>query len=255
MDADRNGRRVKSLERMFDLVEVLVERNGARVTDLAEELDVAKSSVHSYLSTMVANGYAVKKGSEYYAGLRFLTVGGHLRERHPGYALAEPIVEDLAATTKERAQFIVEENGRGVFIHRSTGPRAVDADTRLGKRIFLHSTGAGKAILAALPDQRVDEILDRHGLPARTEFTITERSVLDDELRAVKDRGYAVNKEEGTTGLRSVAAPVLDGDDRLFGAISVSGPSRRLTDSHVDTEVADTVTGSANELELKLTHL
>jgi DNA-binding IclR family transcriptional regulator len=139
---------IKSAEKLFRIVDTLVELEGAGVTELADHLGLPKSSVHNYLQTMVHGGYAVKKGETYHAGLRFLTIGGHLREQDEAFQLSRPIVEDLAEQTNERAQFIVEENGRGIFIHRAAGERAIDAGTRIGKRIWLHSTGAGKAILA-----------------------------------------------------------------------------------------------------------
>lgn len=248
------GNTIKSVEKLFAIVDALVELNGARVTELADQLEIPKSSAHNYLSTMVRHGYAVKEGETYHAGLRFLTIGGHLRERDEAYQLSRPIVEDLAEKTNERAQFIVAENGRGIFIHRAASERAVDAGTRIGKRIWLHSTGAGKVILAHLDPEAREAVLDRWGLPERTENTITERDKLEDELAHIRDRGYAINDEEGTAGLRSVAVPVIGPEDELVGALSVSGPSRRLTDDRCHNDIVEVLSGSANELELRLTY-
>jgi DNA-binding IclR family transcriptional regulator len=248
------GRTVGSVKRLFAVVDALVELDGARVTELADHLGMAKSSVHAYLTTMVEDGYATKEGDRYYAGLRFLTVGSKVRERKRVFRLARPIVEDLARQTDERAQFIVAENDRGVFVHRATGERAVDAGTHVGKRIFLHATGAGKVILAYLPAQERDAILDRTGLPARTENTITDRAALETALDTIREQGYAVNDEEGTSGLRTVAAPVFGPSGELLGALSVSGPSRRLREAQTTHELAEMIRGSANELELRLTY-
>lgn len=250
-----DGNAVKSVVKLFDIVDALVELDGARVTDLSNHLNLPKSSVHDYLRTMVRYGYAVQqKNGEYHAGLRFLTVGGHLREREEAFQLSRPIVQNLAEETNERAQFIVEENGRGIFIHRAASERAVDAGTRIGKRIWLHATGAGKAILASMPEEKRDSVLKRWGLPARTKNTITDRDELETELRRIRERGYAINDEEGTEGLRSVAVPVIGADDRLVGAFSVSGPSRRLTDERCKSDIFEKLSGSANELELRLTY-
>lgn len=246
---------VKSVAKLFTIVDALIELDSARVTDLADHLDLPKSSVHSYLQTMVQYGYAVQQeNGEYHAGLRFLTVGGHLRDREEAFHLSRPIVENLAAETNERAQFIVEENGRGIFIHRAASERAVDAGTRIGKRIWLHSTGAGKVILTHMSPEERETVVDRWGLPARTDNTITDRTRLETELERINERGYAINDEEGTDGLRSVAVPVIGSDDRLVGALSVSGPSRRLTDERCTSEILEKLSGSANELELRLTY-
>lgn len=254
-DQDDTGpRTVGSVERLFAVVDALVELDGARVTELADHLDLAKSSVHAYLATMVEAGYAAREGDRYYAGLRFLTVGGQLRKRKRLFRLARPIVEDLARQTDERAQLVVAENGRGVFVHRATGERAVDAGTYVGKRIYLHATGAGKVILAHLPPAERDTVLDRTGLPARTPNTITNREELESALVNIREQGYAVNDEEGTSGLRTVAAPVFGPTGGVVGALSVSAPSRRIQEARTTLELAETVQGSANELELKLTY-
>lgn len=251
---DSGGRTVGSVERLFAIVDALVELDGARVTELADHLGMAKSSVHAYLTTMVEEGYATKEGDQYHAGLRFLTVGSKVRERKRVFRLAKPIVEDLARQTDERAQFIVAENGRGVFVHRATGERAVDAGTHVGKRIYLHATGAGKVILAHLPPAERDAVLDRTGLPARTPNTITNRQELESALANIREQGYAVNDEEGTSGLRTVAAPVFGPAGDVVGALSVSAPSRRIREARTTLELAEMVRGSANELELKLTY-
>lgn len=249
-----DGNTIKSVEKFFRIVDGLLELEGARVTELSDHLNLPKSSVHNYLHTMVSHGYAVQEGETYYAGLRFLTVGGHLREREKAFQLSRPIVENLAEQTDERAQFIVEENGRGIFIHRAASERAVDAGTRIGKRIWLHSTGAGKAILAHMDQTERDAVLDRWGLPARTNNTITDRDQLEAELAEIRDQGFAINDEEGTAGLRSVAVPVIGPEDELVGALSVSGPSRRLTDERCTSEITEALSGSANELELRLAY-
>jgi DNA-binding IclR family transcriptional regulator len=252
-EGTRDGNRVKSVSRLFDIVESLRELDGARVTELATHLDVPKSTVHGYLSTMTAAGYAVKRGDEYHLGLRFVGVGEHARTGRQAYRFAEPLVEQLAAETDERAQFIAAEHGRGVFVHRATGDHAVETDTRVGKRVYLHSTGAGKAILAQFPPDRVDAVVERHGLPQRTPNTITDGAALREELATIRERGVAFNDEEGTVGLRSVAAPVT-AEGGVVGALSVSGPSHRLKGELFREELPDTILGSANELELRLTY-
>jgi len=103
--------------------------------------------------------------------------------------MAEDIVEQLAEQTEERAQFIVEEHGRGVYLHTATGNHAVQVNSRLGRVKSLHNSASGKAILPQLPEERVEEIVDRWGLEASTENTITDYDELLAELELVRDRG------------------------------------------------------------------
>lgn len=246
-----NERSVGSVETMFRIVETLVERDGAGVTELANDLGLAKSTVHQQLSTLANLGYVVKEGDEYHAGLRFLSIGEHARKRKTVSELAEPMVDQLATETEERAQFFVEEHGRAIYLYIKEGEHGVKADRHPGKLRYLHSSAGGKAILAHLPRERVDEIVDRWGLPAETDGTITDRETLFDELEKVRERGYATNKEESIDGLWSLGVPVV-ADGEVVGSFSVSGPRHRLDTEWFRNELPDLLRGAANELELKL---
>ncbi|MFB6270828.1 MAG: IclR family transcriptional regulator, partial [Halobacterium sp.] len=142
----------------------------------------------------------------------------------------------------------------GVFVHRAKGDRAVHVDTYAGKRIYLHGAALGKAILAHLPEERVDAIVDRHGLPALTENTITDRDVLRDELADVRERGMAFDDEERLDGLRSVAAAVTSPDGDVLGAISIAGPTTRLQDERFREEIPEVVRSAVNVIDLNLTY-
>jgi DNA-binding IclR family transcriptional regulator len=251
-DHTKGGRTVKTTETVFTVIEGLEELDGARVTELADHLDLADSTVHSHLATLYDMGYVVKEGDQYLIGSRFLKLGEAAKERKEAFEMVKPKVKELAEKTEERCQFIVEEHGRGVYLHRETGSRAVWTDSGLGNRIYLHSTASGKTVLANLPEERVDAIFDRWGLPALTDNTITERAELLEELDTIREQGYAVNEEESTEGLRAVGVPVMDGSGDLVGALSVSGPSHRMKGEWYEREIPDLLLGTANELELNL---
>jgi DNA-binding IclR family transcriptional regulator len=250
--SNNTGETVKSAETLLAVVEALRELDGARVTELAAHLDVGKSTVHRHLSTLRAHEYVVKEGDEYHLGLRFLGLGEYARERNPIYQMARPIVDQLAEQTEERALFMTEEHGRAVYLYRGSGAHAVQTDSTTGTRRYLHTIAGGKAILAHLPSDRVDAIIDRWGLPAATPHTIADRDELDAALERVRERGVAFNRQECIDGLKAVSAPVLDPEGGVVGAISVSGPAHRMKGSWLEEEVPDLLRGSANELELNL---
>lgn len=254
MADDEDDGRIKAVDRAFELVEAIQELEGARVTELADHLDLAPSTVHSHLKTLRANRYLAKEGDIYNVGLEFLNRGGFARIRRSAYPMAFDIVDELAAETKERAQFLVEEHGRGYYLHTATGSHAVQVNARLGRISHLHASAAGKAMIAHLPEARIHEIVDRWGLTEFTENTITDRERLLDELEAVRERGYSFNYEESVDGLRAVGVPVLDPNDRVVGAFSVSGPTNRLTGDWVETDIPDLLLGAANELELNIAY-
>lgn len=255
MDDTRLGEvPIRSLGTTFEVIEELQERETAGVTELADSLGVAKSTVHNHLSTLRAYEYVVREGEEYRIGVRFLDHGGHARAALPGHELIKQKVREVARETGELVQYLVEEHGRGVFVFRETGSQAVPTQTRLGKRVYLHHVSAGKALLAQLADERVDEIIERHGLPPKTSQTITLRDDLFEDLREIRERGYVFDEEEHVRGLYSLGVPVVLDDGEPIGAISVAGPPHRIQNEEKKTEFVQLLRGIANEIELNLTY-
>ncbi|WP_254538537.1 IclR family transcriptional regulator [Halomarina litorea] len=251
---DTNTGGVKSIGTAFDVIEALRTLDGARITELSEELGVAKSTVHRHLDTLYRRGYVVREGDEYHVGLRFLQLSEHARLRKPEYELARAKVEELARETEERAQFIVEEHGEGVYVHLETGRHAVHTDSGVGRRIPLYATAAGKAILAQFPDEYVRELLDRDGMSELTDHTITDPDSLFEDLSTIRDRGYSVNDQENTRGIRAVGVPVSGPEGFVVGALSVSGPTHRMKGDRLERDLPDLLLGTANELELNITY-
>jgi len=248
------NRTVKAAETLFKVIEALEELDGASVSELAQNLEVAKSTAHRHLSTLEQAEYVVKEGDQYQLGLRFLSVGEHVRNRIEVYQMVQPLVDELAEKTEERGLFTVEEHGRAVKVYRAKGRHAVETDSLVGTRRYLHTVASGKAILANLPEHRVDAILQRHGLPASTDQTITDRETLFEELERIRDRGVAFNREESIPGLRAVAAPVVGNNGQVCGALTVSGPASRMKSDSFEQEIPDLLLGMANELKLNIAH-
>jgi DNA-binding IclR family transcriptional regulator len=215
---------------------------------------VATSAVHNHLPTLRKSGYVMKTGDEYQLGLKFLEVGGSTRKSMEFYQVAEPEVKSLADETGELANLLVEEQGMGVYLMRSKGEEAVDLDTYAGLRTHLHTTALGKAVLAHLPESRVEEIIDRRGLERKTPRSVGSREELFDALEGVRDRGYAIDDGERLEGLRCIAAPVKDSSDEVLGAISVSAPASRVSDDDLHGTLPERVLSAANVVELNINY-
>lgn len=246
--------RVKAVEHTIELLEALRTLEGAGITELAGEVELSKSSVHSHLATLRENGLIVKEGGTYSLGLKSLDLGGYVRDNHVLFDLSQSVVDGLARETGELAVLTVEEMGRSVYLYESRGTRAVSLDAHLGSRLPCHCTAAGKAIMAQLSRERVDEIVDVHGLPAFTEQTITDREVLYDELERIRGEGVSIDDEERMAGIVGIAAAITnETTGTVIGALGLTGPTNRLTDDRVG-EVADLVQQNARVIEIDATY-
>ncbi|SNR46380.1 IclR family transcriptional regulator [Halorubrum vacuolatum] len=239
--------RVKSVETALDVIEYIHRERSATIGEVADALGIGKSTAHRHLTTLHDRRYVTREDDRYRLSLRFLTFGGRTVYELPAREMIERKVEQLCDETGERAQFVIEEHGERVYAYTHAGPNAVRTDAAVGKRGPLHVSAAGKAILAHLPVERrealITEVSDDASLGARR---------VREELAAVRERGYAFNDEESTTGLRAVGVPVACPDGRVLGAISVSGPANRLTGAYFREEIPVLLLGAVNEIELNL---
>lgn len=246
------GGGIKSVANAFEIIECIRDADEASLKRIADEVGLASSTAHEYLSTLLAEGYVVKRDGAYRLSLRFLSCGKHAQENYELIEAASEPLETLAAESGELSWLVVEENGYGAYLDVVGGETAVNLSVRVGDYAPLNQLAAGKAILAHLPEERVDEMIDRRGVPSATERTIADSESLFAELGVVRERGYAIADEERRGGIRGVASPVLR-DGRAVGAIGVSGPSYRLTDGRLRNRLVDAVETAANGTEFWLT--
>ncbi|MFC7157275.1 IclR family transcriptional regulator [Halomarina halobia] len=248
-----NAPTVQATETSFRIIEALMEREGAGLTELAYHLELPKSTVYNHLKTLERNEYVVKRDDTYDIGLRFLHLGEYARNRRLLSRVGPPEIDTLAEQTDEMVNLLVEEHGRGVFIYREKGSDAVHMDTHAGKRVYLHTMAFGKAVMAYMPEERVDAIIDQHGLPKATQHTITDREELFAELEVIREQEHAFDREERLKGLHCVAAPIIT-DDTIVGGVSVSGPKSRMRGEWFTEELPRLIKSTANVIEINLTY-
>lgn len=233
----------------------LRELDGATLTELADHLDRSKSGVHHYLSTLIENQLVVKRGNKYHLSSQFLLLGEYVRQHSKLYQVGREEIDNLAAETGEYAHLMREENGLGIHLYKSQASSGAAANFyrhKTTKSDYLHFSAAGKAILAYLSPERVEEIIDRHGLPGKTENTVTDRDALLDELQEIRSQEYALNDEEEVRGTRAVGAAVLDSDGTPIGGLSVSGPTTRIDDERFYETLPKDVMRAANIIQVTL---
>lgn len=245
---------VRSSEKTLRILEAIHELGGVGVTELAKYLDMSKATVHHHLSTLEQNEYVVNDGSTYRTGLKLLEMGERARRQSGLFEIAKPDVNELAEQTGELANLMIEEHGRGVYVHIASGEQAIRLDTRVGTRQYLHTSALGKAILAHMPEEQFEAVIDRHGLPAQTPNTVTEKEVLEEELDEIRKRGVAFDGEERAEGIRCVAAPITDNQNQLVGAVSVSAPSARMKHDRFRNKIPELVRDTATVIGINVSY-
>jgi DNA-binding IclR family transcriptional regulator len=248
---DTSNRSVKTAETVFEIVEVLSDAGEASLTTLARRLDMPRSTLHTYLATLLELDYLRKEDDTYRLGLKFLDHGARVQRNEPLYEASAPFLEQVSNETKEIVWVVTEEHGQAVCLRKAEGERAIQPYKRVGGRLTMHDIAAGKAILAELDDERVREIIDAQGLPARTEHTITDIDDLFAELEEIRETGVAFNDGESMEGFRAVASPICPGETP-YGSLVVSGPKNRIRDDRFRKELPEIVSGATNALELNL---
>jgi IclR family transcriptional regulator, acetate operon repressor len=249
LPAKRGRRSVQSVERALDLLEALATADGeVAITALANRTGLHVSTVHRLLATLLRRGYVRQNAdtSRYYAGAKLATLAegrsryGELRLR------ARPILRALTDATRETANLVVLDDTQAVYIETVPSPQVVRLFTAVGNRTPLHATGAGKALLAAMPGPRRDALLERLDLRSYTTRTVVDRAALRRTLEDVRERGFAIDDEEYDEGVRCVAV-VVGSPGSAVAALSISAPASRLSRQRC-AELAPVLRRSAAEL-------
>ncbi|GAB7389102.1 IclR family transcriptional regulator [Bacillaceae bacterium] len=224
---------VKSVDRAMQLLKLVAQKKeGCGVTELSNQMDINKSSVYRILSTLVKHGLIEQDpvSGKYRLSFGILELASSLLESLDLRTQAYPYLLELEKATNEVIHLVVLDQGEVVYIEKLEGNETLRMHSKVGRRAPVHCTGVGKAILAYLPAHEVDGILEKHGMARHTERTITDKGVLLQELRKIRQRGYALDEEENELGIQCVAAPIFDHRGQVIAAISVSGPTVRMSD-------------------------
>ncbi len=228
--------KVQSVDRTLDVLESLASRRGATgISELAQLVGLHVSTVHRLLATLVDRGYVRQDpdSSRYHLASRIFTLASaadlHLDLR----LVARPYLERLMRASGETANLVTATENEVVYLDQVASLHLVKMFTAPGLRAPLYCTGTGKLMLALRGDAFAEAALAG---PMRryTDRTIVTRGVLEGELAAIRRNGYSVDNEEMEEGVRCLAVPIFDRRSACIGAMSVSGPTTRLTAERVE---------------------
>ncbi|MEY9930777.1 IclR family acetate operon transcriptional repressor [Catenulispora sp. GP43] len=246
---------VQSVDRAVTILELLARQGDTGVTEIAAELGVHKSTAFRLAAALEMRGLVEQPGErgKYRLGLGLVRLAGAATVRMDLTQQSRPVSERLAAEVAETINLAILDSDAAVNIDQVLGPSAITTHNWVGQRTPLHATSSGKVLLAYLPAPAIEARLAAP-LARFTPRTVTDVKALRVELERVRADGYACTVEELEEGLNAVAAPVLADNGQVLAAISVSGPSFRLTEERL-AQAADAVRAAAAEISARLGHV
>ncbi|MBC8158093.1 MAG: helix-turn-helix domain-containing protein [Alphaproteobacteria bacterium] len=227
---------VKSLDKALALLEQIGEiDDGLALSDLAQRAGLPPSTAHRLLTTLERRRFVQfdNASRRWCIGVQAFTVGSAFLPRRDLIRSALPFMRQLMEESGETTNLAVESNGEAVFLAHVESHEMMRASSRPGSRVPLHGSGVGKALLSTMPEREISRILHKHGLRRLTPNTIVSPAELRVALAEVREIGYGFDNEEHSFGVRCVAAPIFDERGEAVAAISVLGPTARISDERV----------------------
>lgn len=242
---------VQSVDRALTILELLARVGEAGVTEIAEDLEVHKSTAFRLVATLEQHGLVEQAGDrgKYRLGVGVLRLAGATTARLDLVQEARPICRQLAADTGETVNIAVLAEGGALYLDQVAGSSALQSHNWVGQHIPLHATSNGKVLLSGLDDDRFAEVLTR--LPRYTPHTITAKSTLRAQVEKVRVDGYSVAVDELEVGLTAVASPIRSAHGDVVASMSISGPTFRL-DTEVMPELIEQLVEAAQEVSHRL---
>ena len=222
-----------TLRRALDVLEALgtVEPEGLTAAQVAQRLDMNRVTVHRILQSLRARGYVRQErpGRPYRLGLRLLGLGEEIVANLDVATVARSFLQDLVDRTQETAHLAVLDGAETVYVAKVESRHAMRLVSHIGARVPLYCSSLGKALLAVSNDGDLERLVSQQSFEPRTPRTIAEPEALLHEVALVRERGFAVDMAENERGVHCVGAAVIGRRNEALAAVSVSGPSERIT--------------------------
>ena len=226
---------IQSVTRAMKILEHLASSGGGQgVTAIAEAVGLNKSTCFGLIYTLQALGYVVqdKKTGGYRLGMKNYQLGQAYTEQLDLRRIAQPHLQELSQMALETVHLVIREGLHAVYIDKIEGPHAMRISSQLGQRVKMHCAGVGKAILAHFSDEELELALEKE-LTRYTCNTVTDLDALKKVLTEIRKKGLAMDNQEVELGLCCLAAPIFDLTGSAVAAISISGPTTRLTKKRI----------------------
>ena len=248
------GNLVQTIERVSTILDVMAQSaRGISLKELSAKVGLPKGTTHRLLSSLAYFGYVrqVSENKNYQLGFKLVELGNRLLDQLDLRGQARPFLIRLCKRTRETAHLVVLDQFEALYVDKVESdekPGGLQMVSRIGSRMPAHCCSVGKVFLAQLSDQELDTLIKKKGLKKRTANTITEADKLKQHLKIVRQKGFAVDDEENEKGIRCVGAPILNRQGKVIAAISISGPTVRITKKRIRQTLKNEVLRTASDI-------
>ena len=228
---------------MLEIIESVQQTENPTLSNVADNVEVSKSSVYNHLASLVDQGYVIKEDNKYRLSLRFTEIGYKIRQGSELHQEGKHELNKLKNEIEEQVTLVIREGNRGVVQYVTEPENSINSGLHPGSSFPLHCTATGKAILAFLNDETVAKIFDERGLEPLTKYTITDRQLLEEEFVRIREHHFTKSRAERIRGVNSIAVPLLvaqpeshenyqyaEDDHVIQGAISVQLNNNKYRD-------------------------
>jgi IclR family transcriptional regulator, acetate operon repressor len=226
-----DGGAVQVIDRALATLSVIADSDGVTLTELAQQAGLAPSTAHRILASLEAHRFVAHDSERglWVIGVGAFEVGTSFVRNRRLAGIGRLKMHEMMEETGETINLAVEDDGEVIFISQIESHGALRAFFRAGSRAHMHASGVGKALLAQKPDEHIRAILHRRGLTRFTDHTLVTAADLFQDIAEIRERGWAVDNEERTLGMRCVAAPIFNEYGEAIAGVSLSGPTVRVT--------------------------
>ncbi|GEK34818.1 IclR family transcriptional regulator [Kurthia sibirica] len=246
---------VQSIERAFVLLEFLSDYpDGMKITTLANESGLSKSTVHRLLSTLIELNYVKQNRvtEEYQISFKALYLTRNILSSSPLISTANPILHKLVDDINETVHLCIENDEKIIYIDKIKSNQPIQMSSKIGSTAPMYCTGIGKMLLSDTENTVLDDIISRISFIKRTENTITTSKDFKVEIQKIRSQGYALDNIENENEIRCIAAPIYDYTGRIIASFSVSGLSTHITLERIEESLANQLLKAAQEISLQL---
>jgi IclR family acetate operon transcriptional repressor len=240
---------IQALDRGVRLLELLSASDGMLLTELAAEAEMAPSTTHRVLTTLIRHRFVRHDPmtNRWSVGLHLFELGQTFARNRDVITVSRPKMDELKLETGETISLALADDDEIIFVAQVETEASLRAFLPPGERGPLHASGCGKAVIATWPDDRIARTVNRLGMPVFTPNTLRTLPALMGVVAEIRAHGWSVNDGEHTAGMRCVAAPIFDSTGRAIAAMSISGPAERIPRQSLPA-LGEVIRGAASEI-------